>query len=109
MDGCVPCCCSVQPAEDVFESPVFHPDAILFDLEDAVAYAEKDRSGSALRAMAQLDFGTCRVFVRINSLPHAFWRGGCRAVVPGGHPGICASPCVRQRQTSKSWTGCWMQ
>ena len=101
--------CPASQPKMFLNAPVFHPDAILFDLEDAVAYAEKDSARDLLcEAMAQLDFGTCRVFVRINSLHTPFGEEDVRAVVPAAS-GICASPCVRQRQTSKSWTGCWMQ
>ena len=63
---------------------MFHPDAILFDPEDAVEYAGRQRSGSALRAIwhswTSVPAG---VFVRINSLHTPFERM-MRAVVPAG-------------------------
>ena len=66
--------CPASQPKMFLNAPVFHPDAILFDLEDAVAYAEKDSARDLLcEAMAQLDFGT-------------FWRGGCAGGSPGGHP-----------------------
>lgn len=52
--------CPASQPKMFLNAPVFHPDAILFDLEDAVAYAEKDSARDLLcEAMAQLDFGTC--------------------------------------------------
>ena len=77
--------CPASQPKMFLNAPVFHPDAILFDLEDAVAYAEKDSARDLLcEAMAQLDFGTCRVFVRINSLHTPFGEEDVRAVVPAG-------------------------
>ena len=34
--------CPASQPKMFLNAPVFQPDAILFDLEDAVAYAEKD-------------------------------------------------------------------
>ena len=60
--------CPASQPKIFLNAPVFQPDAILFDLEDAVAYAEKDSARDLLcEAVGQLDFGACRVFVRINS------------------------------------------
>ena len=36
--------CPASQPKMFLNAPVFHPDAILFDLEDAVAFAEKDLS-----------------------------------------------------------------
>ena len=77
--------CPASPSKMFLNAPVFQPDAILFDLEDAVAYAEKDSARDLLcEAVGQLDFGACRVFVRINSLHTPFGEEDVRAVVPAG-------------------------
>ena len=77
--------CPASQPKMFLNAPVFHPDAILFDLEDAVAYAEKDSARDLLcEAMAQLDF---LPGIRPHQFPpHAFWRGGCAGGSPGGHP-----------------------
>jgi len=77
--------CPASQPKMFLNAPVFQPDAILFDLEDAVAYAEKDSARDLLcEAMGQMDFGACRVFVRINSLHTPFGEEDVRAVVPAG-------------------------
>ena len=77
--------CPASQPKMFLNAPVFQPDAILFDLEDAVAYAEKDSARDLLcEAVGQLDFGACRVFVRINSLHTPFGEEDVRAVVPAG-------------------------
>jgi len=77
--------CPASQPKIFLNAPVFQPDAILFDLEDAVAYAEKDSARDLLcEAVGQLDFGACRVFVRINSLHTPFGEEDVRAVVPAG-------------------------
>ena len=78
--------CPASQPKMFLNAPVFHPDAILFDLEDAVAYAEKDSARDLLcEAMGQLDFGACRVFVR-HQLPFhtPFGEEDVRAAVPAG-------------------------
>lgn len=76
---------------------VFHPDAILFDLEDAVALSEKDSARDLLcAAIGQLDFGNSALFVRINALTTPFGEDDVRAVVPAGirhlRLAMCQSP-----------------
>ncbi len=67
----------------------FSPDCLLFDLEDAVAPAEKDAARFLVRrTLAAMTFGSTELWVRINPLE----RGGREdlRVVLGGHPhGIC--------------------
>jgi len=77
--------CPASQPKMFLNAPVFHPDAILFDLEDAVAFAEKDSARDLLcAAMEQLDFGKSQVFVRINALRTPFGEADVRAVVPAG-------------------------
>ena len=77
--------CPASQPKMFLNAPVFHPDAILFDLEDAVAFAEKDSARDLLcSAMEQLDFGKSLVFARINALKTPFGEADVRAVVPAG-------------------------
>ena len=74
--------CPASQPKMFLNAPVFHPDAILFDLEDAVAFAEKDSARDLLcSAMEQLDFGKSLVFARINALKTPFGEADVRAVV----------------------------
>ena len=89
--------CPASQPKMFLNAPVFHPDAILFDLEDAVAFAEKDSARDLLcSAMEQLDFGKSLVFVRINALKTPFGEADVRAVVPAGvrnlRLAMCESP-----------------
>lgn len=67
----------------------FRPDCLLFDLEDAVAPAQKDAARFLVRrTLATMGFGNTELWVRINPLE----RGGREdlRVVLGGRPhGIC--------------------
>lgn len=76
---------------------VFHPDAILFDLEDSIAANEKDSARDLLcAALEQLDFGESLVFARINSLRTPFGESDVRALIPAGMRNLrlamCESP-----------------
>ena len=89
--------CPASQPKMFLNAPVFHPDAILFDLEDAVAFAEKDSARDLLcSAMEQLDFGKSLVFARINALKTPFGEADVRAVVPAGvrnlRLAMCESP-----------------
>ena len=58
-------------------------DAVIFDLEDAVAPAEKDAARILVRnTMRYMDFGTCEMIVRINSIDTPYWRKDIDAVLP---------------------------
>ena len=75
-------------------SVVLGADAIIFDLEDAVALREKDSARIMVRnALQTVDHGTVEVFVRINSLDTTFWRQDVDAVVQGGADGILLPKC----------------
>jgi citrate lyase subunit beta/citryl-CoA lyase len=46
------------------------PDAVILDLEDSVAYSEKDAARILVRnALRAVDFGSCERMVRINQVP----------------------------------------
>lgn len=58
-------------------------DAIIFDLEDAVAPAEKDAARILVRnTMRYMDLGGCEVIVRINSIDTAFWKADLEQILP---------------------------
>ena len=58
-------------------------DAVIFDLEDAVAPAEKDAARILVRnTMKYMDLGGCEVIVRINSIDTAFWKKDIDAILP---------------------------
>ena len=58
-------------------------DAVIFDLEDAVAPAEKDAARILVRnTMRYMDFGKCEIIVRINSIDTPFWKQDLAAILP---------------------------
>ena len=58
-------------------------DAIIFDLEDAVAPAEKDAARILVRnTMQYMDLGRCEKIVRINSVDTAFWKADIDTIAP---------------------------
>jgi citrate lyase subunit beta/citryl-CoA lyase len=58
-------------------------DGIVFDLEDAVSPDEKDSARILLRyALSSLDFGTCRIIVRINGLDTPYWEDDVEEIAP---------------------------
>ena len=67
-------------------------DAIIFDLEDAVAPAEKDAAHILVRnTMRYMDLGGCEVIVRINSIDTAFWKADLDQILPE-KPGLILLP-----------------
>ncbi len=58
-------------------------DAVIFDLEDAVAPAEKDAARILVRnTMRYMDFRGCEIIVRINSIDTPFWQADIDAILP---------------------------
>ena len=58
-------------------------DAISFDLEDAVAPAEKDAARILVRnTMRYMDLGGCEVIVRINAVDSDFWQADLDEILP---------------------------
>lgn len=58
-------------------------DAVIFDLEDAVAPDQKDAARILVRnAMKYLDFSKVEIIVRINSVDTAFWKKDLDTVIP---------------------------
>ena len=58
-------------------------DALILDLEDAVAPAEKDSARNLVRnAIGRMGFGCCEVIVRINAIDTPYWREDLDAILP---------------------------
>ncbi len=58
-------------------------DAVILDLEDAVAPTEKDSARILVRnAIKYMGFGKCEVIVRINAIDTAFWQKDLDAIIP---------------------------
>ena len=67
-------------------------DAVIFDLEDAVAPAEKDAARILVRnTMRYMDFHGCEIIVRINSIDTPYWQKDIDAILPYG-PGLILLP-----------------
>ena len=67
-------------------------DAVIFDLEDAVAPAEKDAARILVRnTMRYMDFRGCEIIVRINSIDTPYWRKDIDAILPY-KPGLILLP-----------------
>ena len=58
-------------------------DAVIFDLEDAVAPAEKDAARLLVRnTMRYMDLGGCEIVVRINSVDTDYWKKDLDTIIP---------------------------
>lgn len=69
----------------IFQAPVFSPDCIIFDLEDAIPVREKDSARDLLvEAIKSINFGTCEIFTRINPLYTPYGEADVRALAYAG-------------------------
>ena len=67
-------------------------DAVIFDLEDAVAPDQKDAARILVRnTMRYMDFGGCEIIVRINSIDTPYWKQDIDAILPQ-KPGLILLP-----------------
>lgn len=67
----------------IVNGEVLGADALILDLEDAVAPTEKDAARILVRnAISRMGFGGCEVIVRVNALDSAFWRDDLDAIIP---------------------------
>ena len=67
-------------------------DAVIFDLEDAVAPAEKDAARILVRnTMRYMDFRGCEIIVRINSIDTPYWQNDIDEILPY-QPGLILLP-----------------
>ena len=67
----------------IVNGEILGADAVILDLEDAVAPAEKDSARILVRnAIKYMGFGACDVIVRINGIDTPFWQKDLEAVIP---------------------------
>ena len=67
-------------------------DAVIFDLEDAVAPDQKDAARILVRnTMRYMDFRGCEIIVRINSIDTPYWKKDIDAILPY-KPGLILLP-----------------
>jgi citrate lyase subunit beta/citryl-CoA lyase len=60
-------------------------DAIIFDLEDAVAPDDKDAARILVQhTLSTLTFGNCEIIIRINALDTEYWEEDLEALIPLG-------------------------
>ena len=69
----------------IADSRIYGADSIMFDLEDSVAYTEKDAARLLVyNALKTLDFGKKEIVVRINDLASGLGVRDLEAIVPAG-------------------------
>lgn len=67
----------------IVNGEILGADAVILDLEDAVAPAEKDSARILVRnAIGRMGFGGCEVIVRINSTDTDFWMKDLDCIIP---------------------------
>ena len=81
-------------------------DAVIFDLEDAVAPSEKDAARILVRnAIRYLDFQGCEIIVRINSIDTEYWMQDIDEILPC-KPNLILLPktsCAQDVQTADAY------
>lgn len=86
--------CPASDPKMLFTAPVYKADCIIFDLEDAVAYAEKDSARDLLcEAIKTIDYGNSEVFARVNGLYTEFGAKDVEALVKAGIKNIRLPMC----------------
>ena len=69
----------------IADARIYGADCIMFDLEDSVAYTEKDTARFLVHnALKTLDFGHKEIVVRINDLASGLGIRDLEAIVPAG-------------------------
>ena len=67
----------------IINGEILGADAVILDLEDAVAPTEKDSARVLSRnAIKYMGFGACQVIVRINGTDTPFWQKDLEAIIP---------------------------
>ncbi len=67
----------------IINGEILGADAVILDLEDAVAPSEKDSARVLSRnAIKYMGFGACQVIVRINGIDTPFWQEDLGAIMP---------------------------
>jgi citrate lyase subunit beta/citryl-CoA lyase len=73
---------------------IYRPDAVIFDLEDAVAENQKDAARFSLyHTLKSVDYENVERIVRINGLDTPHWREDVRVATAGGADGIRIAKC----------------
>lgn len=81
---------------------IYKPDAIIFDLEDAVAEQQKDAARFSLyHALREIDYRGCERVVRINGLDTQYWKEDIRCAVAGGCDSIRIPKTERAEQVKE--------
>lgn len=79
---------------------LFGSDGLILDLEDAVAMSEKDAARTLVsKFLAQGEFGSCEVTVRINGIDTEYWQKDLEAILPFPRLNGIRVPKVNNRQT----------
>ena len=69
----------------ITDARIYGADSIMFDLEDSVAYTEKDTARFLVHnALKTLDFGQKEIVVRINDLGSGLGVADLEAIIPAG-------------------------
>lgn len=69
----------------LYNAPIYNPDAIVFDLEDAVALKEKEDARELLiEALKSINYGKIPIFARINSIKTPFGFNDIECLVKAG-------------------------
>ena len=88
----------------IVNGEILGADAVILDLEDAVAPAEKDSARILVRnAIRYMGFGKCEVIVRINAIDTAYWQKDLDAIIPVG-PSLIMPPKPPALQMYWRWT-----
>ena len=81
---------------------LYGPDCVLFDLEDAVKYADKDAARDLLaEALKVVDYGDTEIFARINPLSTEFGKDDVRILVPAGLRKMRLAMCEKSEQVKE--------
>ncbi len=77
--------CPASNGKMLFNAPIYKPDCIIFDLEDAVKYDDKEAARDLLvEALKVVDYGDVEVFARVNPLYTEFGETDVRELVKAG-------------------------
>lgn len=94
--------CPASEPKMFINTPVYKPDCIIFDLEDAVALSEKDSARDLLcEAINSIDYQGIEIFVRVNPLYTPFGETDVREVVKAGVRNIRLPMCESKEDVKK--------
>ena len=94
--------CPASNPKMLFTAQIYNPDCIIFDLEDAVAFAEKDSARDLLcEALKAVNYGDIEVFARINGLYTEFGETDVRELVKAGLKNIRLPMCECKEDVEK--------